>query len=160
MATPPGPRPHLDHFLSFPLLTLDPAEAALEALQLACQVRQSLVYLLFLPGSGGSRWLFLPSGGSPEVSFDLQIERKGQQEDGEVRGVLSASDSFLLRRRKKKNPLLKQLEDAGENCGSLPVPGWRSSLFSGTKLEKGLKFPQVEASSPSPALSKLRHPCN
>lgn len=38
------------------------------------KVRQSLVYLLFLPGPGVPLAIF-PSGGSPEVSFDLQKGR-------------------------------------------------------------------------------------
>ena len=102
VATPPGPRPHPGPLPQLPLAHAWPwRRLRWRLLQLAYQVRQSLVYLLFLPGSGGSAGYFFPLEALLRWALIFRLEG----ETGrwwEMRGVLSASDSFCEEGKKKK----------------------------------------------------------
>lgn len=133
MATPPGPRPHPGPLPQLPLLTLDPGGGCVEAPSRARLPSASITCLLAFPA-----WLW----GSAGYFFPLEVllrelifRLKGQQEDGE-RCEESCQHLTHSVKKEKKNPLLKQLEDAGENCGSLPVPGWRSSFSLGQSWKR------------------------
>ena len=72
---PGAPPPSWTASSASPCSRLTPAETASEAPPARLPSASITCLLAFPAWLWGFRWLFLPSGGSPEVSFDLQIGR-------------------------------------------------------------------------------------
>lgn len=128
--SPPGLRPHPGRLPQLPLLTLIPSRDCIAAPPASLQSASITCLLAFPARLWGFRWLFLLSGSSPEVSFDLHRGRGNGKMMRDARS-LSASDSFCG----GKKPSLKASKYAYENC--ILVSVWMGvSLFSGMELEK------------------------
>lgn len=124
--SPPGLRPHPGLLPQLPLLTLTPSRDCIAAPPASLQSASITCLLAFPAWLWGFRWLFLLSGSSPEVSFDLHRGRGNGKMMRDARS-LSASDSFC---GGGKSPLLKQASMLMRTA-SWPVSGWGSPFFLG-----------------------------
>ena len=149
---PGAPPPSWTASSASPCSRLTPAETASEAPPARLPSASITCLLAFPAWLWGFRWLFLPSGGSPEVSFDLQIGRGNRKMVRDARSLVSI---WLILWRRKKKP--KSSLKATWGCWwELWIPAsarMEVFLFSGTKLEKGLKFPQVRSKFPQAFLN-------
>lgn len=86
---PGAPPPSGTASSASPCSRLTLAETALEAPPTRLPSASISCLLAFPAWLWGFRWLFLPSGGSPEVSFDLQIGRGNRKMVRDARSLVS-----------------------------------------------------------------------